>query len=153
MSDVPAEIAGALDFLDRARRRELIADLGLGVVPAWLLRHADVERIDVVELDADVIALVAGGPEPGWWRPTRACTSTMPTRTPGPRPKGSAGTARSTTSGTWSATGTSRRCATSPGVTAPGVGWSMCWERAECLAQVRRGATAERPGCRLPDWA
>jgi hypothetical protein len=36
MSDAPAEIAGALDFLDPARGRVLIAGLGLGILPARL---------------------------------------------------------------------------------------------------------------------
>ena len=62
MSDVPGEIAGALPFLDYVdacgRQRVLIAGLGLGIVPAWLLAHADPERIDVVEIDADVIQLI-----------------------------------------------------------------------------------------------
>jgi hypothetical protein len=72
MSDVPAEIAGCLPFLDRARvegwklcgRRDtgltvLISGLGLGIVPAWLLANAAIHRIDVIEIDPDVIGLVA----------------------------------------------------------------------------------------------
>jgi hypothetical protein len=72
MSDVPAEIAGCLPFLDRiqqetwracGRRRTgpsvLISGLGLGIVPAWLLANVAVHRIDVIEIDADVIDLVA----------------------------------------------------------------------------------------------
>lgn len=76
MSDVPAEICGALPFLDYvaddlyqppeaphyARPRVLIAGLGLGIVPAWLLTYTDVARVDVVEIDPDVISLVAGDP-------------------------------------------------------------------------------------------
>ena len=30
---------------------------------------------------------------------------------------------------------------------------SMSRLRPSCVAQVRRGATAERPACSLPDWA
>jgi hypothetical protein len=64
MSDVPAEIAGSLPFLDRAVTTEcssvLITGLGLGIVPAWLLTRAQVERVDVIEIEADVIALVTG---------------------------------------------------------------------------------------------
>jgi hypothetical protein len=72
MSDVPAEIAGCLPFLDRAAETArgdvvtgtglsvLISGLGLGIVPAWLLANVPVQRIDVVEIDPDVIALVTG---------------------------------------------------------------------------------------------
>jgi hypothetical protein len=75
MSDVPGEIAGALPFLDamnaRARSRVLIAGLGLGIVPAWLLINAPVARIDIVEIDQDVISLVTrDSGKPGavnWW--------------------------------------------------------------------------------------
>lgn len=64
MSDIPAEVAGALPFLDFAEAvpgaRVLVAGLGLGIVPARLLRFGDVARVDVVEIDPDVIRLVAG---------------------------------------------------------------------------------------------
>jgi hypothetical protein len=69
MSDVPAEIAGMLPFLDRVQAENwklrvtgtsvLISGLGLGIVPAWLLANVAVHRIDVIEIDADVIELVA----------------------------------------------------------------------------------------------
>lgn len=63
MTDVPAEIAGMLPFLDAAaafpaRPAVLIAGLGLGIAPRWLLRNANPRRVDVVEYDPDVIALV-----------------------------------------------------------------------------------------------
>jgi hypothetical protein len=61
MADTPAEVAGALEFLEHAHGRVLISGLGLGVVPAFLLRFGDVESVDVIELDRDVIELVAGG--------------------------------------------------------------------------------------------
>ena len=66
MSDLPAEIADALPFLDYAagqscRLRVLIAGLGLGIVPAWLLVHASIARIDIIEIDADVIGLITRG--------------------------------------------------------------------------------------------
>lgn len=71
MSDLPGEIAGALPFLDYvaddlwqppeapryARPHVLIAGLGLGIVPAWLLRYTGVARIDVIEIDPDLIRL------------------------------------------------------------------------------------------------
>jgi hypothetical protein len=75
MSDVPAEIAGCLPFLDRVQRlgwqacgrqpagpTVLISGLGLGVVPCWLLANTVVHRIDIIELDPDVICLVARDP-------------------------------------------------------------------------------------------
>lgn len=67
MSDVPAEIAGALPFLDCvagwSAPRVLVAGLGLGIVPAWLLTRTQVTRLDVVEIDPDVISLITGGRE------------------------------------------------------------------------------------------
>jgi hypothetical protein len=63
MSDLPAEIAGCLPFLDRVQAENtahiLISGLGLGIVPAWLLRNCPVIRVDVIEIDSDVIDLVA----------------------------------------------------------------------------------------------
>lgn len=66
MSDLPAEIAGALPFLDytagqTGRLRVLVAGLGLGIVPAWLLAHASIARIDIIEIDADAIGLIIRG--------------------------------------------------------------------------------------------
>jgi hypothetical protein len=62
MSDVPAEIAGALPFLDTVTAwstpRLLVAGLGLGIVPAWLLANTTVTRVDVVEIDPHVIDLI-----------------------------------------------------------------------------------------------
>jgi hypothetical protein len=70
MSDVPAEIAGALPFLDFAERlprgRVLIAGLGLGIIPARLLAYGDIARIDVIEIDVGVISLVTGGCRERW---------------------------------------------------------------------------------------
>ncbi len=39
----------------------LVAGLGLGIVLAWLLAHASIARIDIIEIDADVIALITRG--------------------------------------------------------------------------------------------
>jgi hypothetical protein len=152
MSDVPTEIAGALDFLDRAHGRVLIAGLGLGVVPAWLLRHADVERVDVVELDPHVIKVVAGDPEPDWWQAdprlhlhhADAHTWTPP---PGVRWHCAWFDIWDTIShhNLPSMRHLQRRYRSR-------VGWAMCWERAECVNLVRLGATVERPGCSLPEW-
>ena len=140
MSDLPAEIAGALPFLDYAAGQlrpvqVLIAGLGLGIVPAWLLAHASVARIDIIEIDADVIALITRGcRERGrrtGGRRIRGCTSTTATPAPGgparliaaaarcmatasctPMPPG---TRRSSTSGMASRRSTCRRCTGSPG--------------------------------------
>lgn len=64
MSDLPGEIAGALPFLDHtaglAGGRILIAGLGLGIIPAWLLEHTAAGRIDVIEIDEDLIRLTTG---------------------------------------------------------------------------------------------
>lgn len=69
MSDVPGEIAGSLPFLDHAatvgRGKFLIAGLGLGIVPAWLLASVNPWRIDVIEIDPDLIRLTV--------RAARAC--------------------------------------------------------------------------------
>jgi hypothetical protein len=69
MSDVPAEIAGSLPFTDHAARLRrpalLIGGLGLGILPAWLLANAGPHRIDVGELDPDVITLMTGDAAPG----------------------------------------------------------------------------------------
>ena len=66
MSDLPAEIAGALPFRDYAagqtgRLRVLVVGLGLGIVHSWLLAHASIARIDIIEIDADVIGLIIRG--------------------------------------------------------------------------------------------
>lgn len=64
MSDSPAEIAGSLPFMDHAAAgagTALIAGLGLGVVPAWLIRRTSVARIDIVEIDPDVVSLSFAG--------------------------------------------------------------------------------------------
>lgn len=67
MSDVPAEIAGCLVFTDAAERIPgaclFIAGLGLGIVPARLLGHGQARRIDIAEIDPDVIRLITEGAE------------------------------------------------------------------------------------------
>lgn len=67
MSDLPAEIAGALPFLDHITQpwapppQVLIGGLGLGIVPAWLLEHTAVARVDVVEIDWQLAELITRG--------------------------------------------------------------------------------------------
>ncbi len=68
MSDTPAEVADLAKFVKRASGDILITGLGLGLLPRTLLRGdlrlhwaetaRDITSITVVELEADVIALV-----------------------------------------------------------------------------------------------
>jgi hypothetical protein len=58
MTDLPRELLDSKPFCDEAHGRVLITGLGLGAVPAWLARHDRIDRIDIVEREADVIALV-----------------------------------------------------------------------------------------------
>ena len=62
MSDTPAERYDHLGFVRRCRRtnaeRVLVSGLGLGMVSRALLHVDSVQHVDVVDIDADVIALV-----------------------------------------------------------------------------------------------
>jgi hypothetical protein len=58
MSDTPDEMRDHADAVRHARGYVLINGLGLGMVLGAILKKPDVERVTVVELDADVIALV-----------------------------------------------------------------------------------------------
>ena len=58
MMDTPAEYADHADLFAHARGRVLLHGLGLGCAVSALLADPDVEHIDVVEANADVIALV-----------------------------------------------------------------------------------------------
>jgi hypothetical protein len=57
MSDTPAEIEEHGPALRNARGRVLITGLGLGCLPRALLTLPDVTRIDIIEIDPEVIAL------------------------------------------------------------------------------------------------
>lgn len=62
MSDVPDEMHDHFSAYMAARRRGgriLLHGLGLGMVAQGVLSLSNVEHVDVVEIDADVIALVA----------------------------------------------------------------------------------------------
>lgn len=59
MSDTPDEIQDHIPAVLHARGHVLLNGLGLGMVLAGMLKRDDVERVTVVEIDADVIALVA----------------------------------------------------------------------------------------------
>lgn len=58
MSDDPRELRKHLPVVLAAHGRVLITGLGLGCVVRGLLARPQVEHIDVVELDADVLAMV-----------------------------------------------------------------------------------------------
>jgi hypothetical protein len=62
MSDTPSEIIDHMEPIKKAEKiggRVLVNGLGIGVVLQAVLRASAVERVDVVEIAADVIALVA----------------------------------------------------------------------------------------------
>ena len=61
MEDSSRELRKHLPIWMAARGRVLVTGLGLGCVVRGLLASRDVEHIDVVEIDADIIAMV--GPE------------------------------------------------------------------------------------------
>lgn len=68
MSDTHAEFMDGLHFISKAKRlggRVLVNGLGLGVVLGHLLEEDSIEHIDVVEIDEDVIRLVAPSFEDG----------------------------------------------------------------------------------------
>lgn len=59
MSDTPAEYRDAAWFIHVAEGSVLISGLGLGMVVKAILKKAEVTHITVLELEADVINLVA----------------------------------------------------------------------------------------------
>lgn len=62
MSDTRAEFRDASNFIWNAKKpggRVLVNGLGLGIVIGHLLECDEIEHIDVVEIDEDVIRLVA----------------------------------------------------------------------------------------------
>jgi hypothetical protein len=58
MSSTPDELSDHEPFIEAAEGRVLVTGLGLSCVVSGLLAKDEVEHIDVVEYDADVIALV-----------------------------------------------------------------------------------------------
>ena len=58
MSDTPDEKRDHYEIVNRAKGHVLINGLGLGMVLAAVLKKQEVERVTVVEIDADVISLV-----------------------------------------------------------------------------------------------
>jgi hypothetical protein len=168
MSDLPAEIAGSLPFLDRVAAAGtqhpavLIAGLGLGIVPAWLLANTKAGRVDVVEIDPLVIGLItldqcatdqwAADPrlhvhlgDALTWQPLDGCALHRQCA----RPAGWDGAFFDI----WDTISSEnlpsmhrlhRRYARR-------TGWAMSWERAECEAMRGRGQTVPHPGfsCRV----
>lgn len=59
MTDDVYFMRGFLDFHQRARGRVLMTGLGLGMAASWLAQKPEIELIDVVEIEQDVIELVA----------------------------------------------------------------------------------------------
>lgn len=59
MSDTPAEISDHAEAIDQAKGNILITGLGLGVVLNACLKKPEVTHCTVVEIDPDVIELVA----------------------------------------------------------------------------------------------
>ena len=160
MSDVPAEIAGALPFLDwvaaesaQRKVRVLIGGLGLGIVPAWLLTRTDVAKVDVVEIDPDVIMLATGeanwlgDTEPYWAHDTRLSIYQADILTWRPYDRYHAAwmdiwdmvTPRNLPAMHQLTRRFGRHLDRDYG------GRIWCWERPECEAMRRRGQTLERP--------
>jgi hypothetical protein len=66
MEDTPRELRKHLPILMKAHGRILISGLGLGCVVRGLLAKPEVERIDVVEIDATILDLVS---DEFFWNP------------------------------------------------------------------------------------
>lgn len=67
MTDAPSETAGMIAFTEQARGRVLVSGLGLGILPAYLLHHAPVTRIDVIENRASLICMLDNNPGAQHW--------------------------------------------------------------------------------------
>jgi hypothetical protein len=165
MSDVPAEVAGCLPFLDRipdgTPARVLIGGLGFGVVPAWLLANRVIDRIDIIEIDADIIKLVARDPAAAekWagsdrlhvhhadalsWQPASLAGCALHSLCSlSPRPRWDAA---------WWDIWDTVSAGNLPSMKrlhrryGRWAGWQMSWERPECEAMLARGQTHPWPG-------
>jgi hypothetical protein len=176
MSDVPGEIAGALPFLDRvqldcrratARRSAgpsvLISGLGLGIIPAWLLARTSVGRIDIIEIDPDVIELVARDvtAREAWADDPRLHVHLGDALTWTPRAGGCQlhGDCAIPTSwtGAWHDLWDYISSENLPSMHrlhrrfGHRAGWQMSWERPECEARARRGPPPPITFCALQE--
>lgn len=59
MSNLPQELRDHQEFVRRASGRVHISGLGLGIVLEQVLRRGRVARVEVVEIDRDVLRLIA----------------------------------------------------------------------------------------------
>ncbi len=174
MSDLPGEIAGALPFLDHCagigRGKLLIAGLGLGIVPAWLLANTNLWRVDVIEIDPDLIRLTT--------RAARACAAPGESWADDPRlhihqgdahdwwPGNRHGCAlhdgcelwaNSTYHAGWLDIWDLVNASNLPSMDqlearfAPRCARVFSWERPECEAMLARGQTIEAPSCRIDE--
>lgn len=156
MSDLPAELAGSLPVLRRARGRVLVNGLGLGIVPACLLARRSVDHVDVVELDAELVELVLGDDVA---RRKWASDPRLTVRV------GDAHNVSWPVGTTWDVAWHDIWDRVSP-ENLPSMArlhrryarrarWQASWEQAECRAMARRGQILERPaiGCMIQDWA
>jgi hypothetical protein len=175
MSDLPAEVAGMLPFFDRltahaavlpppvwspsGQVKVLVGGLGLGIVPAWLLANVPVQRIDVVEIDADIITLITGDPAArDWWAADprlHVHLGDIHTWRPGPA-SGCQLHPACRPASDWHAAWFDIWDTVSTG-NLPSmhrlhrrfgrrVSWQMSWERPECEAMRARGQTLPHPG-------
>lgn len=82
MSDTPAELEGHEHAVKYATGRVLVTGLGLGCIVQGLLAKPGVERIDVVEIDPEVIGLTGyyygGDPRVHIWRGSAADPNLLP---------------------------------------------------------------------------
>lgn len=162
MSDLPGEVAGCLPFLDRVAQMSkpfiFIAGLGLGIVPAWLLASTSACRIDVVEIDPDVIRLITGdeAARGKWAASPRLHVHQGDAHTWQPGRPGCALHSACLTPMGWDACWLDVWDTVSPG-NLPSMhrlhrrfgrraDLVMSWERAECEAMRRRGQVVEHPG-------
>ena len=66
MSDTPVEIADHIEAIEKARGQVLITGLGIGVILNACLNKPEVEHCTVIEIEPDVIALVAPHYQKKW---------------------------------------------------------------------------------------
>ena len=58
MTDQPRELLDSKRLCEEVAGRILITGLGIGAVPAWLVKQDRIQRIDIVERESDVIRMV-----------------------------------------------------------------------------------------------